>query len=223
MSDHLGRPRFIAVEEALAWHEILMSRYGGKPGLRDRALLESALAMPQQSISGQYAHQFPFEMGAAYAFHLDKNHPFVDGNKRIALWCCGSFLRMNGWTLESDGVLAADQILALISGEVDKAGFAQWLKDRSRPRPSLELRDFFAQLRGTDMRSWLKAAGAQSQQEIDATVAEAQEVIPLVRSLLAASIEAAQAGDEPSAARLKSQAMTLISIYRLAEDMGYDW
>src|SRR5262245_34604577 len=112
----IGRPRFVSIEEALGWHETMIRQYGGSPGLRDAALLESAMAMPRQGFAGQFAHEYPFEIAAAYAFHLAKNHPFVDGNKRAALMCCGSFLRMNGWDLVSTGEAAADAIIAMVEG-----------------------------------------------------------------------------------------------------------
>jgi death-on-curing protein len=68
-------------------------------GIRGASLLDAALAMPRQGFGGQFVHEFPFEMAAAYIFHLCANHPFVDGNKRIALSACIVFLRMNGWNL----------------------------------------------------------------------------------------------------------------------------
>lgn len=89
----IGRPRFVTRDEAFAYHTVSIEEYGGAHGLRDVGMLESALAMPMQGFSGEYAHAFPFEMAAAYAFHIAKNHPFVDGKKRTALMCCGAFLR----------------------------------------------------------------------------------------------------------------------------------
>ncbi|MDQ7012628.1 MAG: Fic family protein [Planctomycetota bacterium] len=68
-----------------------VAQYGGDPGLRDRGLLESALAQPRQAFGGEFAHTYPFGMAAAYAFHIAKNHPFIDGNKRAALMCAGAF------------------------------------------------------------------------------------------------------------------------------------
>ena len=131
----IGRPRFISIDEALAWHEIVIAQFGGSPGVRDRGLLESALAQPLQGFGGEHAHEFPFGIAAAYAFHIAKNHPFVDGNKRVALMCCGGFLRLNGWDLVSEGEQAADAILDLISGAHDKKSFAIWLANNCRPHP----------------------------------------------------------------------------------------
>lgn len=65
----LGRPRFVTVDDALGWHAIAITRYGGSPGLRDGGALESALAQPRQQFGGAYAHEFPFGMAAAYVFY----------------------------------------------------------------------------------------------------------------------------------------------------------
>ena len=75
-------------------------RYGGTYGLRDPALLSSALAMPSSSFEGKYLHRDLFEQAAAYAFHICQNHPFVDGNKRTALASALVFLSLNGIELD---------------------------------------------------------------------------------------------------------------------------
>lgn len=115
----IGKPRFVTLDEALGWHAVAIAEYGGAEGIRDAGLLESALAMPRQAFGGEFAHTYPFEMAAAFAFHIAKNHPFVDGNKRTALMCCGAFLRMNGWDIVSDGLQAAEAILSLVDGRLD--------------------------------------------------------------------------------------------------------
>src|SRR5690606_17241660 len=137
---------------------------GGSSGLRDRGLLESALAQPRQQFGGQFAHEYPFGMAAAYAYYLSKNHPFVDGNKRAALLCAGGFLRLNGWNLVSPGVEAADAVLDLVEGKIDRGGFAQWLEQHAEARPSFELRDFFA---AAPPEEFLKKAGALLSESTD--------------------------------------------------------
>jgi len=72
--------RFLTVEEVLVLHEMQIERYGGSRGIRDRGLLESAVAMPQASFGGEYVHATLHEMAAAYAFHIAENQPFIDGN-----------------------------------------------------------------------------------------------------------------------------------------------
>ena len=78
-------PEFLALDEILEIHDDQIQRYGGDAGIRDRGLLESAIAMPQQSFGGQYLHKDIFEMAAAYAFHLAESQAFVDGSKRTGL------------------------------------------------------------------------------------------------------------------------------------------
>ena len=78
-------PEFLDVDDVLELHSAQLERYGGASGLRDRGLLESAVAQPQSSFAGQFAHEGLYEMAAAYLFHICRNHPFVDGNKRAGL------------------------------------------------------------------------------------------------------------------------------------------
>ena len=93
MSAPLSHPTVSAV---LAIHEEVLAAHGGSPGLRDEALLESAVAAPQATMMGQPLLTDPVEVAAAYLFYLCQNHPFVDGNKRTALATCLVFLSENG-------------------------------------------------------------------------------------------------------------------------------
>lgn len=77
-------------------HREVLLAHGGRPGLRDAALLESAVAAPQASFEGEPLIADPIEIAAAYLFYLCRNHPFVDGNKRTALAACLVFLAANG-------------------------------------------------------------------------------------------------------------------------------
>ena len=88
----MARPRFLTLDEALLVHADQVRRYGGSHGLRDLALLSSALAMPTASFGGAYLHPSLAEMAAAYLFHIAQNHPFLDGNKRAALATALAFL-----------------------------------------------------------------------------------------------------------------------------------
>jgi death-on-curing protein len=127
-------PEFLALDEVLALHADQIRRYGGASGLRDLALLQSAIAMPETSYGGEYLHGSVFEMAAAYLFHLARTLPFVDGNKRTALICALVFLGLNGRRLHAD----PDSLYALVdgvaSGRVDKADVAVFLRDHSAPR-----------------------------------------------------------------------------------------
>ena len=87
--------KHLTVEAVVAIHEVVLKAHGGSPGLRDRALLESAVAAPQASFGGESLIKDGIEMAAAYLFYLCRNHPFVDGNKRTALASCLVFLEAN--------------------------------------------------------------------------------------------------------------------------------
>jgi death-on-curing protein len=93
MSGPLAHP---TVEAVMAIHAEVLAAHGGSSGLRDRALLESAVAAPQATMMGAPLFSEPVEIAAAYLFYLCCNHPFVDGNKRTALATCLVFLSENG-------------------------------------------------------------------------------------------------------------------------------
>lgn len=124
----MSGPVFLTLDEVLALHADQVERYGGSAGLRDAALLESALAAPQATFDGAFLHPSLPEMAAAYLFHLVKNHPFVDGNKRIGLAAALAFLGLNGHWLEADPDALAELVIAVASGKADKAEVAVFLK-----------------------------------------------------------------------------------------------
>ena len=84
------------MEAVIAIHAEVLAAHGGLPGLRDRGLLESAVAAPQASFGGMPLLKGAIEMAAAYLFYLCRNHPFADGNKRTALATALVFLQANG-------------------------------------------------------------------------------------------------------------------------------
>lgn len=87
--------RFLSVESVKAIHQEVLSAHGGKRGLRDRALLEAAVAAPQATYGGEALIKDVVDIAAAYLFYLCRNHPFNDGNKRTALATCLVFLEAN--------------------------------------------------------------------------------------------------------------------------------
>lgn len=229
-AERIGQPRFLTIEETMAFHSIAIREYGGSLGLRDRGALESALAMPRQSIGGDYAHNFPFMMAAAYAFHIAKNHPFVDGNKRVALLCCTTFLRLNCYSLASEGAEAADAILTMLDPSVGGAGkdkFAAWFESSCRELPRLELRDFLLGVRLDDCAEFAESVvGGGRSQEAQRSTSEAARAIPLIEQLerqaeVLLSIKG-EDNDQRARALLYCSVM-LVSFHRLAEEMGYEW
>ncbi len=123
-------PAWLKKEAVLAIHDRLLAEHGGSAGLRDEALLESALARPQNVL----AHGKPslFTLAAAYACGIIKNHPFIDGNKRTGFMAAFVFLGINKIDFEaaeSDVVL---RTLAVAANELDEEAYAAWLKENSR-------------------------------------------------------------------------------------------
>ena len=96
----------LTVAAVKAIHDEVLAAHGGGAGLRDEALLESAVAAPQATFGGEPIMSELVEVAAAYLFYLCRNHPFVDGNKRTALAACLVFLDLNGRSAESETGLA---------------------------------------------------------------------------------------------------------------------
>lgn len=124
-------PEFLSFDEILEIHDDQIQRYGGDAGIRDRGLLESAVAMPQQSFGGQYLHKDVFEMAAAYAFHLAESQAFLDGNKRTGLAAAYMFLSLNGFRLIEQDNRLYEAMIAVGTRRMDKSGLAQVLRELS--------------------------------------------------------------------------------------------
>ena len=124
------KPVFLTLDEVLALHADQIVRYGGRPGLRDLGLLESALGTPRATFGRGYLHPSLPEMAAAYLFHLAGNHPFVDGNKRVGLAAAIAFLGLDGLWLEADPDELAELVLRTAQGEASKAELAEFIRER---------------------------------------------------------------------------------------------
>lgn len=129
----MTEPRFLTVRDVLVLHAIAIEDQGGDPTIRDIALLESAVATPAQQVGGQYLHPDIASMAAAYAFHICRNHPFVDGNKRAGVAAMIAFLADHGWEFFATANQAEPVITRLASGTLDKAEFTQWVASMVRP------------------------------------------------------------------------------------------
>ena len=101
-------------------HFEALAQHGGSDGVRDIALLESAIAAPQASFGGKSVYNDVIEVAAAYLFFLCRNHPFIDGNKRAALGAALVFLRLNGLTPTKDGQPWEDLTLDVASSAIDR-------------------------------------------------------------------------------------------------------
>lgn len=111
----------------------LLQRYGGEAGLRDEGLHDSALAQPKMTIGGKHAHKTLFDKAAAYGFHVCMNHPFVDGNKRVAFVVMDIFLQRHGWEIAAHEEEAYAMMIDLASGKMSKPQLAAWLKKTFLP------------------------------------------------------------------------------------------
>ena len=123
---------FLSRQEVLEIHRDQIERYGGSAGVRDMKLLESALAMPQAGAGGQYFHADLFEMAAAYLFHIVKNHPFLDGNKRVGAIAAFIFLKLNGLTLRVSNEAFEKLVLSVAQGKADKAVVSVFMRKHAR-------------------------------------------------------------------------------------------
>jgi death-on-curing protein len=126
-------PRFLSLAEVLEIHQDQLARYGGSSGIRDVDLLKSALGMPAATFCGQFLHPGIYEMAAAYLFHLVKNHPFIDGNKRVGAVAALIFFDLNGLEFNAPEDDLADMVLKVANGEMDKAEVAVFLKRWTTP------------------------------------------------------------------------------------------
>lgn len=126
---------FLTIEEVLDIHLDQIARYGGDAATRDLGLLESALAQPEAVFGGQWLAGDLFGMAAAYLFHIVRNHPFVDGNKRTGTVACLVFLDLNGYELDVDWETLVDVVLGVAEGRLSKPEIAEFLRAHSTPRP----------------------------------------------------------------------------------------
>lgn len=125
-------PLFLGLDEVLEIHHDQITRYGGSEGIRDLGLLQSALAMPQAGAGNQYFHADLFEMAAAYLFHIVKNHPFVDANKRTGVATALVFLDMNGIRIGVADKTLTNTVLATAEGKLQKSALAEFFRKHSR-------------------------------------------------------------------------------------------
>ena len=117
----MTEPIFLGLDEVIEIHNDQIKRYGGRAGIRDLELLKSATAMPAVGFGGDYLHTDIYEMAAAYLFHIVRNHPFIDGNKRTGAVASIVFLMMNGIEIHADEDAFEKMVLSVAEGIVNKA------------------------------------------------------------------------------------------------------
>lgn len=129
----MKQPIWLQPRLVLVLHEILIAEHGGPPGLRDAALLDSALARP--------AHLFAYKpksdlstLASSYASGIIQNHPFIDGNKRTGFAAAATFLDRNGLDLTASQAEASQMTIDLAAGDVSEDDYAAWLRDNTAGR-----------------------------------------------------------------------------------------
>ena len=125
-------PVFLELDEVLEVHADQIERYGGGPGVRDLGLLESALAMPRMGTGQTYFHSDLYEMAAAYLFHIVKDHPFIDGNKRTGAMTAYVFSHLNGLELSCSNEALVEEVISVAEGRADKARIADFFRRHAR-------------------------------------------------------------------------------------------
>jgi len=114
-------PLFLSIENVLSIHARMIKEFGGMPGVADQGMLESATAMPRAGIAGKFLHESLPAMAAAYLFHICKNHPFFDGNKRVAVVAAEVFLNINGMRLNVSNEELKELCLGVAAGATSKS------------------------------------------------------------------------------------------------------
>lgn len=126
----MKRWTWLDATDVTAYHAEQIAEHGGSAGLREHGMLESALARPRTLVA--YGEPDAFDLAAAYAFGIARNHPFVDGNMRVALVASITFLELNGWRFLASEVDAAVAFLDLAAGRITEYELSRWLEANSR-------------------------------------------------------------------------------------------
>jgi death-on-curing protein len=123
----------ISVLEAERIHDVLIEQFGGVKGIRDKGLLESALLRPYQTFDGKELYPTPVDKAAALFESLVTNHPFLDGNKRIAYVLMRITLRQSNVDIEGSGEMKYDFVIQAASGQLNFENIRSWIAANTRP------------------------------------------------------------------------------------------
>lgn len=119
---------FLSEEQVLVIHRAVIDAHGGLHGIRDMALLQSAVSQPRATMFGEFLHPTIFDKAGAYLYHIARNHAFLDGNKRTATEACDVFLRVNGYIFEGDLAAFEDMVVRVAQGAISKQQIAEFLE-----------------------------------------------------------------------------------------------
>ena len=126
--------RYLYPKQVLYLYQQILAQTGGTVGLRDEGLLESAVYRPQASFGGHDLYQDLFSKVAALGHPIIRNHPFVDGNKRVGFEAMRLMLRFNGQDLHASVDRKHTFVMEVAKGALTEQAIADWLKQHSRPR-----------------------------------------------------------------------------------------
>lgn len=121
--------RYLTTAEVLETYQRVMQQSGGLVGIRDLGALESAIAQPYMTFSGNELYPSLAEKAAALGFSLIQNHPFADGNKRTGHAAMESFLTLNGYEIDASTDEQVEVILSLASGKLNRSEFTEWISN----------------------------------------------------------------------------------------------
>lgn len=127
--------KFLSIDEVYALHEKILTVSEGRSGVRDFALLHSAIERPQSSFNGEDLYPTLFAKAAALLHSLCMNHAFFDGNKRTAYGSTAGFLYMNGYTLKASVKEAADFMVHVDNDKPDFKEIVDWIKKHATKKP----------------------------------------------------------------------------------------
>ena len=127
----MKQPKWLRKDTIIAVHQKTLHEQGGRPGVRDKGLLESALARPL-NVYEYIENPSLYHLAAAYGFGIASNHPFIDGNKRAAFYASVGFLKLNGIDLDATEADAAFTFISLAAGELEEEELATWLRNNSK-------------------------------------------------------------------------------------------
>jgi len=128
------RPRWIHRSTLLLLHAETLAEHGGRTGMRDEGAFESAIARPRNIYEYETKADLA-RLAAAYGFGIVRNHPFIDGNKRVGFAAIGLFLAINGQELDIDQVEAVATIMSVTAGTMRESALTAWIREHvKRPR-----------------------------------------------------------------------------------------
>lgn len=127
--------RYLTVNEVLEIYSRVITISGGTAGIRDLGGLESAVAQPRMTFSGEDLYPTIADKASALGFSLIQNHPFVDGNKRAGHAAMETFLVLNGYQIDANTDEQVDVILHVAAGEMERKAFTDWLREHVEKRP----------------------------------------------------------------------------------------